>query len=80
MQYSTYELSPQYDSRKSFYGKALVEVSGKNKVLYSYGTRVVTISEQGAEFTRSAWYSLTTRRHVREFCRQENIPNPYDKR
>lgn len=79
MQNSTYELAPQYDGRKSFYGKALVEVMGANKTLYSYGTRVATISEQGVEFTRSAWYSRTTRRHVREFCRQENIPNPYDK-
>lgn len=80
MHYERYELTPRFDAHKSFYRKAYVEVMGTNKTLYSYDTRVVTITKNGVEFTSDAWYSLTTRRHVREFCRQENIPDPYDKK
>lgn len=38
-----YELSCRYDSRKSFYGKAIVNFEGEKQVLYSYGTRVCEI-------------------------------------
>lgn len=80
MHYEKYWLEPRHDGRKSFWHKAYVEVMGTTKTLYSYNTRVVSISEQGVEFTQDAWYSRTTRRHVLEFCRQENIPDPYDKK
>lgn len=80
MHYEKYWLEPRHDGRKSFWKKAYVEVMGTTKTLYSYNTRVVSIREQGVEFTQDAWYSQTTRRHVREFCMQENIPDPYDKK
>ena len=80
MHYEKYWLEPLHDGRKSFWKKTYVEVMGTTKTLYSYNTRVVSIREQGVEFTSDAWYSWTTRRHVREFCRQENIPDPSDKK
>lgn len=79
MHYEKYWLEPRHDGRKSFWHKAYVEVMGTTKVLYSYGTLVAIISKRGTEFTQDAWYSLTTRRHVREFCRQECIADPYGK-
>lgn len=80
MKFERYELTPRYDSRKSFYGKAFVEVMGTTKTLYSYGVPVVIITPISVDFTSLAWHSLTTRRHVREFCRQMDIADPYGKK
>ena len=79
---SRYHLKPEYDSHKSFYGKAIVEVSGgwgQNATLYSYDTPVVMVgyatdgegnSEFCAYLTPDWDYSATTLRHVKEFLRQ----------
>lgn len=67
-----YELKPQYDARKSFYGKARVRVDDDgNRFLISYGRPVAWIEKSTGSFHR-LWYgwSATTGRHVAEFCRQ----------
>ena len=76
-----YELATRYDARKSFYGKALVEVEEvekcgttyTNKTLISYGHEVVriTASENKIRLTPSWNASDTTLRHVKEFLKQE---------
>lgn len=37
------ELKPMNDSRKSFYGKAIVEINGNTVSLYSYNTKICSI-------------------------------------
>ena len=69
----SYDLSPRYDSRKSFYGKARVEISGGAKTLYSYNTPVAEVRRGKFRELPMANYSKTTRRHVREFKRQEGF-------
>ena len=58
---------PCYDSRKSFYGKAVVLEENGEKTLYSYGTRVCKLDKSG--HFRRLWggYSATTMRHVNSF-------------
>ena len=69
---NTYELQARYDSRQSFYGKALVEEGEGKKTLYSYLTEVAIVEEGGKAILREeAICSQTTIRHVREFVRQE---------
>ena len=66
-QVKLYELSP-VDSRKSFYGKAIVCIDRKGKTLYSYNTPVIRWRLNGKlERLWSGW-SLTTGRHVTAFC------------
>lgn len=73
------DLEPRYDGRKSFYGKATVRMFGDGrKVLYSYGTPVCRIDRNGhATLLNKGYYgwgsSNTTRRHVREFLRQNGL-------
>lgn len=64
-------LQPQHDSRKSFYNKAVVEMTGTGYMkLYSYGALVAEI-DAGAVKLRPKWdYSPTTLRHVKEFLKQ----------
>lgn len=60
------ELRPT-DGRKSFYGKALVDVrENGDKVLYSYGTPIVRLTKGKLE---KIWYgySATTMRHINSF-------------
>lgn len=64
-----YELSTQYDSRKSFYGKARVVVDSEGKILYSYGTKVARITNDNRPEVYGT-YSATTLRHIKEFLRQ----------
>ena len=75
---SIHELSAQHDSRKSFYGKAQVDVDDKTGVqtLYSYGTKVAQYNPKTKKFTAypEAKYSATTKRHVREFMKQNGVP------
>lgn len=79
----TFEMQTLYDSRKSFYGKALVERwdtgNGMQYVLKSYGTTVATItptSDWGAVpetyevKVAMGLLSATTLRHVKEFLAQ----------
>ena len=64
-----YDLIPT-NGRKSFYGKAKVEVSDAGKeVLYSYNTPIL---EKASDGTLKRLYfaepSVTTCAHIRSFC------------
>ena len=70
-----YELAPQYDSRKSFYGKALVFQHDGYTELHSYQPPVARIySVTGAVKLLPPWdSSQTTLRHVKEFLKQAGL-------
>lgn len=58
-----------FDSRKSFYNKAVVEW-GENEIrLYSYNTFVMRYDTLKQEFTEQFYapHSQTTNRHIKEF-------------
>lgn len=63
-----YELQTRYDSRKSFYGKALVIEDGDTIKLQSYSTIVAKIEEGVLKVYGT--YSHTTLRHIKEFIQQ----------
>jgi hypothetical protein len=65
------ELTPQQDSRASFYNKAHVRIEGNKKTLISYLTPVCIV-ENGAARVLGKW-SATTSRHVKEFLYQEGF-------
>lgn len=80
-----FELRPEYDSAKSFYGKARVtfmgDGSGAGVTLTSYETPIVTLylTSKG-EVVSVFWIhrhpadlSNTTWRHIREFFRQAGL-------
>lgn len=67
---AAYELAPMFDSRLSFYGKAVVYVDGDRRILRSYTTDVAEIGPDGPVVYGT--YSATTLRHVKEFLRQSN--------
>lgn len=60
-----------YDSRKNFYGKARILFKGKDKYLYSYGTKVAYI--KNGEAVVLGDYSQTTLRHIKEFLKQNGF-------
>jgi hypothetical protein len=63
-----YELTPT-DGRKSFYGKARVEVDNQcNQTLYSYNTKILTITASGEYMKHWNDWSATTGRHIKAFC------------
>ena len=62
----SYELKPT-DSRKSFYGKARVDVQDGIEVLVSYTTQVAAKS-QGRVYRLWDGWSATTGRHISAFC------------
>lgn len=63
-----YELAPT-DGRKSFYGKAIVEVDkAGNKTLYSYGTAIIKRLVSGELVRLWNGWSATTGRHIKAFC------------
>ena len=64
-----YELDARYDSRESFYHKAVVEEDKNGKTLYSYETKVCML--KGGKIKVLNVQSATTRRHIKEFLRQE---------
>ena len=79
----TFELTPLYDGRKSFYGKAFVErwntENGMQYALKSYGTVVAKVTPVSAWDTKREVFrvevgmkhlSATTLRHVKEFLAQ----------
>lgn len=81
-----YELSCQYDTRQSFYGKAKVKSFVNNndiifrKELYSYGTLVATIVyyDYKGKIEKTIYeycgkYSATTTRHQKEFFKQNGL-------
>lgn len=67
-------LSPQYDSRKSFYNKAhVVDDNDGNSTLYSYNTPVCRIQDGKVELLPKWDYSATTLRHVKDFLQQNGF-------
>lgn len=72
-----YELIPQYDSRKSFYGKARVRNNDGDLELISYSTRVAVIHQATEADPKSAsvygLYSQTTLRHIKELLKQNGF-------
>lgn len=75
----SYELECRYDSRKSFYGKAIVHESrnlyGTLLELYSYGTLVAKIDtyKNNTKYEYLGKYSQTTTRHQKEFFKQYGL-------
>ena len=75
-----YDLEPQYDRRKSFYGKAKVYKDNKGHLLLmSYSTIVAEITdgavtESGQDEVKvNGWYSQTTSRHINDFLYQHGF-------
>lgn len=63
-----YELTPT-DGRKSFYGKAVVEIdSNGNETLYSYNTPIIKRFASGELVRMWGEWSVTTGRHIKAFC------------
>lgn len=74
----TTELTTNYDSRKSFYGKARVEANYPTVRLWSYETCVAELVYHGQPDSRPmakvyGTYSATTLRHIKEFLRQHGF-------
>lgn len=74
------ELIPQYDTAKSFYGKAIISLENTGEytlysTLYSYGTRVCSICLHEGVITARVYgtYSPTTLRHIKEFLKQNGF-------
>lgn len=67
------ELTARFDSRKSFYGKAVESHYDDGTIeLRSYGKLVATIhSPNTAEVY--GWFSSTTGRHIKEFLKQHGF-------
>ena len=69
-----FELTPKFDSRKSFYGKAKISFEGDRRLLLSYGTPVAFIEPDRPPVMLDGWDSTqTTLRHVREFLKQNDL-------
>lgn len=77
-----YAMEPEYDGRKSFYGKAHVDDRGNVKILYSYDTPVAMIKDGEVTLGKArdrgypflVWkVSQTTLRHVKEFLKQNGF-------
>lgn len=67
-----HELSCNYDSRQSFYGKAKVRIEDCGiKTLISYTTEVARIIKGKAVVYNT--YSATTLRHIKEFLKQNGF-------
>lgn len=74
-----FDLKSEYDSAKSFGGKAkIIEVKNRNLTdlqLYSYNTFVARITRIGGKMICHYFgkYSQTTTRHQKEFFRQNGL-------
>ena len=68
-----YGLNTQFDKRKSFGGKAQVDVSNGEETLYSYDTPVVRIKDETVTLLPKWDFSPTTLRHVKEFLKQHGF-------
>lgn len=75
-----YELACLYDSRKSFYGKAIVEHQDNNTnslyILHSYHTPVLMydVRQNKCRIYSENHLTATTLRHVKEFLKQQKLP------
>ena len=62
------ELKPT-DGRKSFYGKASVEIlENGTKILTSYETKIMMIFPNGSMYRLWDGWTQTTGRHIKAFC------------
>jgi len=76
-----YDLECRYDSRASFYGKAVIEEHEdnicKSYCLKSYGTLVAIYTEDKTsnlkQYDYLGKYSQTTTRHQKEFFKQNGL-------
>lgn len=71
--YLTTELTPEYNTRKSFYGKAYINIYPMKKTLFSYGVEVISINSKGEVIDfpiEEDKLSQTTLSHTREFLKQ----------
>ena len=76
-----YDLDCRYDARKSFYGKAKVEIKEDKKqkdyLLYSYGTLVASVAfiknKNIICYEYFGRYSQTITRHQKEFFKQNGL-------
>lgn len=79
-----YELTPRYDRRASFYGKAHIKETPAAFVLISYDTEILRLDKKtnALKFLcRSEWaYTQTTNRHINEFLKQFTNERPKSKR
>ena len=64
------ELIAEYDSGKSFYGKAKIIKTGAITELKSYDTIVARYNYNTNVVKVYRWYSATTARHINEFLQQ----------
>lgn len=62
-------LDTVYDSRKSFYGKATIEMTKDRVTLYSYGRAIIESDGNNVKALWDGW-SMTTGRHINEFFLQ----------
>lgn len=63
-----YELQP-VDGRKSFYGKAVIEIAADGtETLYSYNTPIIKRTAAGELVKLWSGWSQTTGRHIKAFC------------
>lgn len=65
------ELTANYDSKQSFYGKANVKIEGDKITLVSYNTDVAVIEKGKVKVL--GIYSQTTTRHIKEFLKQNGF-------
>ena len=69
-----YSLNPEYEGRKSYYGKAIVETDNHGtSTLYSYNTKVAEIKDNEVTLFPAWNKSTTTLRHVKEFLKQNGF-------
>ena len=72
-----FRLNPRYDTRKSFYNKAVELYHDDGRIeLRSYSTIVACITDSlTAPMTAEVygWYSNTTGRHIKEFLKQHGF-------
>lgn len=69
----TFELTPVFDSAKSFYKKAHVRYEDNKKVLVSYTTDVATIDQTTNTLVVHGSWGATTTRHIKEFALQNDF-------
>ena len=63
-----YELKPS-NGRKSFYGKATVQIDDDGtETLLSYNTPIVRREKDGSLTRLIGWCSMTTGTHIKTFC------------
>lgn len=73
-----FELEPRFDKRTSFGHKAKVEDKPDGVFLYSYNRNVAKII--GGELILCPDWNLsqTTRKHVKEFCKQYDVYEQFE--